>query len=148
MPAWGDESACGDAASCHHRGVHARASAIPTALVALGLAASLAAGPARAETYEAAAEESVAVEPELEAAAAEASTEVGYRAPERDPGWVRMGWDLVFMRPFDLVGLGAGAVFWPIAYPVSRVVGGSEVVQDACLRFPFERTFRRPLGEL
>jgi len=106
------------------------------ALVALLLLAGVAltpAAPARADSHESAPPQPTS----------EASGEA-----DHDPGWVKKGWDLVFMRPFDLVGLGFGGVFWVIAYPVSLVAGGSTDVQEACITHPFERTFQRPLGRL
>ena len=104
-----------------------------SAIVVLALAASLAAGPARADSHE---------------AGGGGSSQIEYREADRDPGWLKKSWDLVFMRPFDLVALGAGAVFWVIAYPVAHYVGGATEVTEACISFPFERTFQRPLGQL
>jgi hypothetical protein len=61
---------------------------------------------------------------------------------------VRKGYDLVVLRPLDLIRFVSGAVFFPVAYPVSLVTGGSDFVLDVCIGLPFDRTFRRPLGEL
>jgi hypothetical protein len=61
---------------------------------------------------------------------------------------VRKGYDLVVLRPLDLARVVMGAAFFPIAYPVSLLTGGSDFVLDVCISLPIDRTFRRPLGEL
>jgi hypothetical protein len=61
---------------------------------------------------------------------------------------VRKGYDLVVLRPLDLVRFVSAAAFFPVAYPVSLVTGGSDFVLEVCIGLPFDRTFRRPLGEL
>ena len=61
---------------------------------------------------------------------------------------VRKTWDLVAMRPFDLVQLGVSAGVFVLAWPVTLVTGGEDFVREVCITLPVERTFRRPLGEL
>jgi hypothetical protein len=61
---------------------------------------------------------------------------------------VRKTWDLVALRPFDLIQLGVSAGFFVLAWPVTLVTGGGDFVREVCITLPVERTFRRPLGEL
>lgn len=60
---------------------------------------------------------------------------------------VRKTWDVVALRPFDLIQLGVGAAFFVLAWPVTLVTGGEDFVREVCITLPVERTFRRPLGE-
>jgi hypothetical protein len=61
---------------------------------------------------------------------------------------VRKTWDVVALRPFDLIQLGVSAGFFVLAWPVTLVTGGDDFVREVCITLPMERTFRRPLGEL
>jgi hypothetical protein len=61
---------------------------------------------------------------------------------------VRKTWDVIAMRPFDLIQLGVSAGFFVLAWPVTLVTGGGDFVREVCITLPMERTFRRPLGEL
>ena len=60
----------------------------------------------------------------------------------------RIGFDLLILRPFNLVTTTlslAGAV---IAYPVALPFGGQGHVVDYLIKDPIDRTFRQPLGAL
>ncbi|MDH5307434.1 MAG: hypothetical protein OEW02_09630 [Myxococcales bacterium] len=60
----------------------------------------------------------------------------------------RQAYDLVVLRPLGLVQLVVSAGFFAAAYPVAQLAGGGDFVWDACIRQPFDRTLRRPLGAL
>jgi hypothetical protein len=66
----------------------------------------------------------------------------------RDPDPVRGIYDLVVLRPFDLVTLAVSAGVFVVAYPVALVTGGSGFVREVCIDLPVERALRRPLGAL
>jgi hypothetical protein len=60
----------------------------------------------------------------------------------------RIGFDLLILRPLNLVTTTlslAGAV---VAYPVALPFGGQGHVVDYLIKDPIDRTFRQPLGAL
>ncbi|UCE85236.1 MAG: hypothetical protein JSU66_12920 [Deltaproteobacteria bacterium] len=64
------------------------------------------------------------------------------------PGWPVQAYDAVVLRPLGLIQTAAGATAFLLAYPISRLTGGSDHVVDACITGPVDQTFRKPLGEL
>jgi len=71
-----------------------------------------------------------------------------YEDVGRDPHPGRQIYDAVLLRPLGLVQLAVGtALFLPL-YPVSLLASRSDDLFRACVADPFERTFRRPLGQL
>ena len=69
--------------------------------------------------------------------------------PDPRPNGLRIAYDLVLIRPLDLVQMATHVVFFPFAYPFSLVAGASasDFVLEACVSQPVDRAFRRPLGE-
>jgi len=60
----------------------------------------------------------------------------------------RQAFDLVILRPLQLVQLAVSAAVFVPAYPVSLLFDGDEDVLELCITEPVERAFRRPLGDL
>lgn len=60
----------------------------------------------------------------------------------------RVGFDLLILRPLNLVTTAVSLVGAAVAYPVALPFGGQDHVVDYLVRDPVERTFRRPLGDL
>lgn len=73
--------------------------------------------------------------------------------PEQS-GWARANrvgrgaFDLVILRPLQLVQVVVSAAFFVPAYPVSLPFGGGDDVLELCITEPVERAFTRPLGDL
>jgi hypothetical protein len=69
-------------------------------------------------------------------------------------GWARANdvgrtvFDLVILRPLQVVQVAVSAVVFVPAYPVSLLFDGDEDVLEICITEPVERAFRRPLGDL
>jgi hypothetical protein len=69
-------------------------------------------------------------------------------------GWARANhvgrgaFDLVILRPLQLVQVVVSAAFFVPAYPVSLPFGGGDDVLELCITEPVERAFTRPLGDL
>ena len=71
--------------------------------------------------------------------------------PDEDRGvgrGARVAFDLVLMRPFDVVHAAAGLAVAPAAYLIAAPIGATRQVTDLSVRDPMRRAFRRPLGEL
>jgi hypothetical protein len=60
----------------------------------------------------------------------------------------RTAFDLVMLRPPQLVQVVVSAAIFLPAYPVSFLFDGDEDVMDALITEPTDRLFRTPLGEL
>jgi hypothetical protein len=60
----------------------------------------------------------------------------------------RAAFDLVILRPLQVVQVAVSAVVFVPAYPVSLLFDGGEDVLEICITEPVERAFRRPLGDL
>jgi hypothetical protein len=60
----------------------------------------------------------------------------------------RVGFDLLILRPLNLVTTALSLVCAAVAYPVALPFGGEDHVVDYLVRNPVDRTFRRPLGDL
>ena len=60
----------------------------------------------------------------------------------------RVGFDLLILRPLNLVTTVVSLVGAAIAYPVTLAFGGEDQVVDYLVKDPVDRTFRRPLGDL
>lgn len=69
--------------------------------------------------------------------------------PDPRPNGLRIAYDLVLIRPLDLVQVATHVAFFPFAYPFSLAAGAaaSDFVFDVCVSQPVDRAFRRPLGE-
>ena len=73
--------------------------------------------------------------------------------PEQS-GWTRANstgrkaFDLVILRPLQVVQVAVSAAVFVPAYPVSLLLDGDEDVLEICITEPVERAFRRPLGDL
>jgi hypothetical protein len=73
--------------------------------------------------------------------------------PEQS-GWARAdsvgrtAFDLVILRPLQLVQVALSAAVFVPAYPVSLLFDAGEDVLEICISEPVERAFRRPLGDL
>ena len=61
---------------------------------------------------------------------------------------VRVGFDLLILRPLSLVTTTVSLFGAAIAYPVALPFGGQDHVVDYLVRDPVDRSFRRPLGDL
>jgi len=65
----------------------------------------------------------------------------------------RKVWDVLVLRPLGVVQVVAGAVVFPIAWPLAAAVDaatGADYADDvrvACIEGPVVQTFTRPLGE-
>jgi hypothetical protein len=60
----------------------------------------------------------------------------------------RQVFDLVVLRPLQVVQVAVSAAIFVPAYPVSLLFDGGEDVLEICITEPVERAFRRPLGDL
>jgi hypothetical protein len=60
----------------------------------------------------------------------------------------RGAFDLVILRPLQLVQVVLSAAVFVPAYPVSLLFDGDDDVLELCITEPVERAFRRPLGDL
>jgi hypothetical protein len=60
----------------------------------------------------------------------------------------RVGFDLLILRPLNLVTTAVSLVGAAIAYPVALPFGGQDHVVEYLVKNPVDRTFRRPLGDL
>jgi hypothetical protein len=73
--------------------------------------------------------------------------------PEQS-GWTRANsvgrtaFDLVILRPLQLVQVAVSAAVFVPAYPVSLLFDGEADVLEICITEPVDRAFRRPLGDL
>jgi hypothetical protein len=78
---------------------------------------------------------------------------LGLEDPEQS-GWARANdvgrtaFDLVILRPLQVVQVAVSAAVFVPAYPVSLLFDGDEDVLEICITEPVERAFRRPLGDL
>ena len=59
----------------------------------------------------------------------------------------RKAYDLVVMRPLNLVTTAVSLAGAVVAYPVAWPFGGEDQVVEYLVKEPIERTFRRPLGD-
>jgi hypothetical protein len=71
-----------------------------------------------------------------------------YEDVGREPHLGRQIYDAVLLRPLGFVQLAVGTALLLPLYPVSLLAGRSDDLFRACVADPFERTFRRPLGQL
>ena len=71
-----------------------------------------------------------------------------YEEVGRAPHVGQQIFDAVLLRPLGFVQLAVGTVLFLPFYPLSLVADGGEDLFHACVSDPFERTFRRPLGQL
>lgn len=60
----------------------------------------------------------------------------------------RIGFDLLILRPLNLVTTTLSLAGALVAYPVALPFGGQDHVVDYLVTDPIERTFRQPLGAL
>ena len=60
----------------------------------------------------------------------------------------RVGFDLLVLRPLNLVTTAISLAGAAVAYPVAWPFGGQDHVVEYLVERPVDRTFRRPLGEL
>lgn len=72
-------------------------------------------------------------------------------APQDSAGFERVsriGFDLLILRPLDLVTTTVSLVGAVVAYPIALPFGGQGHVVDYLIKDPIDRTFRQPLGDL
>ena len=76
---------------------------------------------------------------------ARASGPDGRTGPEHA---ARVGFDLMILRPLNVVTTAVSLVGAALAYPVALPFGGQDHVVEYLVKNPVDRTFRRPLGDL
>ena len=65
--------------------------------------------------------------------------------PETDSG--AMAADMIFVRPFSLVGTVLGAAIFVVSLPFTLPTGSVDDAASALVAKPLEYTFNRPLGD-
>lgn len=60
----------------------------------------------------------------------------------------KVAYDVLLMRPFGLVAVGAGAVAFVIGLPFTALLGESGRSAEELVVAPFNHTFTRPIGDM
>jgi hypothetical protein len=65
----------------------------------------------------------------------------------REPNGFEMASDLIFVRPFAIVGLAVSSVVWVLGWPFAKLGGNTQEAKEQLIIAPYQYAFRRPLGE-